>query len=243
MDFMVSNPRDPTSSSSSSSSSAVILHSTSSSISKSYVEDLIHTLKYLFNEGLITLQVATKEGVDSTTALATLESLMAAISRTTDHSSESIAQTALEDLRQLSLLSRQLQKKLARYNSTGSYLGITSTVAVGVAAFAMPVGLIPVQPLPQLFNTLWKERMINPIVEKIKVVEASRFMIHSMIIKVAQMKDMVQSLVSLVAKREDDAEHHEKKLLVELEKALADSLEHLEMLELELELENIGNLS
>ena len=81
--------------------------------------------------------------------------------------------------------------------------------------------------------------MINPLEEKLKEVETNRFMIHYMIIKVAKMKDMVQRLVSLVATLEDKPEHHEKKLLEEPEKALVDSLAHLEMVELELEMDNL----
>lgn len=211
-------------------------------MSKSHVEDLMDTLKDLLNKGLHTLQVATQEEVDPTTTLATLANLVAATSRAIDHSSESIAQSALEDLRQLSLHSQELQKKLSKYNSRGNYLAITSTVVGGFVAFAMaPVGLIPVQSLPQLFSTVWKERITKPLEEKIKVVEANRFMIHDMIIKVGKMKDIIKGhVMSLVAKLKDDAKHHENKLSEELEKALLDSLNQLQMVELELA---IGNLS
>lgn len=115
---------------------------------------------------------------------------------------------------------------------------MTSTV---IASFAMaPVELIPVvQSLAQFFSIVWKERMINPLEEKLKVVEANRFKIHDMIIKVGRMKDMVQNLaMSLVSKRNDNAQHQEK-LLEELKKALVLALAQLELVALEPEKGNL----
>lgn len=102
---------------------------------------------------------------------------------------------------------------------------------ISVATIVSPLGVILVRAWLQNIDPLWNYTMENPIKEKQKHVETMLFITLSAIVKVREIKDLIQTLAIMVAELKDDGvvlRHFSK-----VEKVVDDVLKEVKLVALE----------
>lgn len=188
----------------------------------------------LIEEHLNALSTTAQEQADAPITLSELKKFMDLVSNFTDKSLHSVAGHASATLRDLARRAEDLEKELGKAKVRERVFDVVfSMLGIGFTAVLSPVASINVAPLVLSLNSLIEISMEKSIKEEQKVIENIRFRIHSAIVKVGRIKDIVEHLNMLVAKAEDVVDA--KKRLKEMKKAVVEALAQVNMVKMEIE--------
>lgn len=166
----------------------------------SKVQNFIKLLKKILPEAFTTIgypSFLTKDQhpEEAEILLQVLKSLVGSVRRFTDESLESIGLKASETLIEITRQMQELEKELDEAKvSVRFYNANFSALVMAFAALLAPVATLAVAPCLQRLDLVWEDFMEKPIVDKLKVLQAILFSIHSTITVAGKIQDSVHRL-------------------------------------------------